>query len=105
MGEVYPYRVEIESALAARERNLFNLDQTVFFYVLTSTYFEGLAKRNPKAKRGYSRDKRPDCKQVVVALVVNRDGFPLLHEVLEGNTQDRNTLRVMLDLLEERMAT
>jgi len=103
MDEVYPYRVEIESALAARERNLFNLDQTVFFYDLTSTYFEGLAKRNPKAKRGYSRDKRPDCKQVVVALVVNRDGFPLLHEVLEGNTQDRATLAQILDLVSARI--
>ena len=61
-------------------------------------FVEGLAKKNPKAKRGYSRDKRPDCKQVVVALVVNRDGFPLLHEVFEGNVQDRATLGRMLDL-------
>ena len=103
MDEVYPHRIAIESALAAREENLFNLDRTVFFYDLTSTYFEGLAKRNRKAKRGYSRDKRRDCKQVVVALVVNRDGFPLLHEVLEGNTQDRKTLPRILDLLEARL--
>jgi transposase len=103
MDEVYPHRIAIESALAAREENLFHLDRTVFFYDLTSTYFEGLAKRNSKAKRGYSRDKRRDCKQVVVALVVNRDGFPLLHEVLEGNTQDRKTLPRILDLLEARL--
>ena len=103
MDEVYPHRVAIESALAGREQSLFNLDQSVFFYDLTPTYFEGLAKRNRKAKRGHSRDKRPDCKQVVVALVVNRDGFPLLHEVLEGNTQDRATLGRLLDLLDARV--
>jgi len=103
MDEVYPHRVAIESTLAAREEDLFNLDRTVFLYDLTSTYFEGLAKRNRKAKRGHSRDKRPDCKQVVVALVVNRDGFPLLHEVLEGNTQDRATLSRLLDLLDARV--
>jgi transposase len=103
MDEVYPHRIAIESALAAREENLFHLDRTVFFYDLTSTYFEGLAKRNRKAKRGHSRDKRKDCKQVVVALVVNRDGFPLLHEVLEGNTQDRATLSRLLDLLDARV--
>jgi transposase len=103
MDAVYPHRVAIESALAAREQSLFTVDPTVFFYDLTSTYFEGLAKRNPKAKRGYSRDQRPDCKQVVVALVVNRDGFPLVHEVLEGNTQDRATLAGILDLVAQRI--
>jgi transposase len=103
MDEVHPHRTAIESALAAREESLFNLDRTVYLYDLTSTYFEGLAKRNRKAKRGYSRDKRPDCKQVVVALVVNRDGFPLVHEVLEGNTQDRATVPRLLDLLDARV--
>jgi len=103
MDKVHPHRHQIESALVKREMDLFNLDRTVFFYDLTSTYFEGLANANPKAKRGYSRDKRPDCKQVVVALVVNRDGFPLLHEVFEGNTQDRSTLGTMLDLIDQRI--
>jgi len=103
MDEVYPHRMRIESALAQREESLYNLDRTVFFYDLTSTYFEGLAKRNRKARRGYSRDKRADCKQVLVALVVNRDGFPLLHEVLEGNVQDRATLSGILDQLATRM--
>ena len=65
---------------------------TVFFYDLTSTYFEGQALANPKAKRGYSRDKRPDCKQVVVGLVIGREGFPLAHEIFAGNVQDRQTL-------------
>ena len=63
-----------------------DLDDTVYLYDLTSSYFEGLAKRNPQAKRGYSRDKRPDCKQVVVGLVLDRDGFPKAHEVFDGKT-------------------
>ena len=87
----------------ARPRELFNLDQTIFFYELTSTYFEGQALNNPSAKRGYSRDKRPDCKQVVVGLVINRDGFPQAHEIFDGNTQDRATLPAMLDALEARV--
>jgi transposase len=103
MDKVYPHRHDIESALVKKEIDLFNLDRTVFFYDLTSTYFEGLALGNPKAKRGYSRDKRPDCKQVVVALVVNRDGFPLLHEVFDGNTQDRSTLGKILNLIDKRI--
>jgi transposase len=90
MDRLYPKRAMIESKLAEKERSLFNLDQTILFYDLTSTYFEGLADSNPKAKRGYSRDKRPDCKQVVVGLVINRDGFPQAHEIFEGNKQDRN---------------
>lgn len=102
MDNLAPHRAAIESALASREENLFNLDRTVFFYDLTSTYFEGMALGNPKAKRGYSRDKRPDCKQVVVGLAVNRDGFPLLHEVFEGNTQDRKTVEHMLALFDAR---
>jgi len=103
LDKLYPLRAAIEAALVARERNLFNLDATIYLYDLTSTYFEGLAKRNGKAKRGYSRDHRPDCKQVVVGLVVNRDGFPITHEVFAGNTQDRTTLSTMLDRLAERI--
>jgi transposase len=103
MDRLYPRRAAIESALVARERDLFDLDTTVYLYDLTSTYFEGQAPLNAKAKRGYSRDKRPDCKQVVVGLVVNRDGFPLAHEVFSGNTQDRATVGRMLDVLAERV--
>jgi hypothetical protein len=84
---------------------LFNLDTTVYLYDLTSTYFEGLANRNGKAKRGYSRDHRPDCKQVVIGLVVNRDGFPITHEIFAGNTQDRTTLSTMLDPLASASAS
>jgi transposase len=103
LDKLYPQRAAIEAALVARERSLFNLDTTIYLYDLTSTYFEGLAIRNGKAKRGYSRDHRPDCKQVVVGLVVNRDGFPITHEIFAGNTQDRATLSTMLDRLAGRI--
>jgi transposase len=100
---LYPNRALIESELVKRERTLFNLDHTVYLYDLTSTYFEGQALSNPKAKLGYSRDKRPDCKQVLIGLVINRDGFPIAHEVFEGNLQDRNSLKEMLDVLDIRV--
>jgi len=103
MDRLLPNRTAIEAALVERERDLFGLDTTVYLYDLTSTYFEGQALLNTKAKRGYSRDKRPDCKQLVVGLVVNRDGFPLAHEVFEGNTQDRQTVEAMLDFLGRRV--
>jgi len=103
LDKLHPRRAAIESALFERERTLFNLDRTVFMYDLTSTYFEGQAASNPKSKRGYSRDQRGDCKQVVVGLVVNRDGFPIAHEVFEGNTQDRHTVGKMLDLIHKRV--
>ncbi len=99
MDRLYPHRGAIETALAARERSLFNLDPTIYLYDLTSTYFEGQALNNPKAKRGHSRDKRPDCKQVLIALAIGREGFPLGHEILAGNIQDRATLEAMLDRL------
>jgi transposase len=99
LDRLYPHRATIEAALVERERSLFNLDTTVYLYDLTSTYFEGQCPRNGKAKLGHSRDKRPDCKQVVVGLVVNRDGFPITHEVFAGNTRDHSTLATMLDRL------
>ncbi len=103
LDKLHPHRAVIEAALVARERSLFNIDATIYLYDLTSTYFEGLAAKNGKAKRGYSRDHRPDCKQVVVGLVVNRDGFPITHEIFAGNTQDRSTLPAMLNRLDERI--
>ena len=102
LDKLYPHRAAIEAALVARERSLFNLDATIYLYDLTSTYFEGECARNGKAERGYSRDHRADCKQVVVGLVVSREGFPITHEVFAGNTQDRTTLAAMLDRLAER---
>ena len=102
LDALHPNRELIERELAQRERTLFNLDETFYLYDLTSTYFEGQAKRNPQAKRGYSRDKRPDCKQVVVGLVLDRNGFPKAHEIFDGNVQDRATVGQMLDVLEKR---
>lgn len=104
LDRLHPNREQIERELAEQEKTLFNLDDTVYLYDLTSTYFEGLAKGNPQAKRGYSRDKRPDCKQVVVGLVLDRDGFPKAHEVFDGNVQDRSTVDKMLAVLERRSA-
>src|SRR5881296_1981269 len=102
LDRLHPNREYIERELAEREKTLFNLDDTVYLYDLTSTYFEGQAKANSQAKRGYSRDKRPDCKQVVIGLVLDRDGFPKAHEIFDGNMQDRRSLDKMLDALEKR---
>jgi transposase len=104
MDRLHEKRGVIEAALVARERDLFDLDATVYLYDLTSTYFEGDVPLNGKAKRGYSRDKRPDCKQLVVGLVVNREGFPLAHEVFDGNARDSTTVGRMLDILMARVA-
>ena len=102
LDRLHPNRELIERELAEQEKTLFSLDDTVYLYDLTSTYFEGQAPLNKQAKRGYSRDKRPDCKQVVVGLVLDRDGFPKAHEVFDGNVQDRSTVDKMLDALEKR---
>ncbi len=99
---LHPNRERIERELAEREKTLFHLDDTVYLYDLTSTYFEGEAANNPQARRGYSRDKRPDRKQVLVGLVLDRDGFPKAHEVFDGNRQDRTTVAEMVDSLQKR---
>ena len=80
----------------ARWKTLFDASFDVLLYDLTSTYFEGLCEQIPKAKHGYSRDGRSDCRQVVIALVVTPDGLPLAYEVLAGNTTDKTTLRQFL---------
>src|SRR4029077_6923697 len=103
LDKLHKQRVVIEAALAEREKTLFSLDQTVFLYDVTSTFFEALALANPKAKRGYSRDHRSDCKQVLIGLAVNRDGFPLAHEVFAGNRHDSTTLEEMLTALDKRI--
>jgi len=74
----------------------------VQLYDVTSTYFEGQAEGNPQAQRGYSRDHRPDCKQVCIALVVTFDGFPLGYEVFAGNTHDSRTLQTIVATMEAR---
>jgi transposase len=105
LDRLHPRRATIEQGLAERERTLFNLDESIYLYDLTSTFFEGQCPANPQAKRGYSRDQRPDCKQVVVGLVLDRDGFPKAHEVFDGNRVDRTTLDDMLTALEKRTGT
>src|SRR6202040_1711077 len=88
-----------------RWRDLFNADFEVLLYDLTSTYFEVNASDLPegsKRRHGYSRDKRPDCPQVVIALVVTPDGLPLAYEVLPGNTADSKTLRMFLGKIEQQ---
>lgn len=102
LDRLHPRREDIEKGLASRERTLFNLDESIYLYDLTSTYFEGQCLSNPQAKRGYSRDNRPDCKQVVVGLVLNLEGFPTAHEVFDGNRTDSTTVDEMLDALEKR---
>src|SRR5438552_58882 len=99
----HPNREHIQRELAQREKTQFNPENTVYLYDSTSTYFEGQAKANPQAKRGYSRDKRGDCKQVVIGLVLDPAGFPKAHEVFDGNMRDKDSVKAMLDALERRM--
>jgi len=103
MDRLYGKREPIEAALREKERTLFSLKESILLYDLTSTYFEGLCLSNAKAKRGYSRDSRPDCKQVVVGLVLDGDGFPKAHEIFAGNRSDSTTIVDMLGVLEKRL--
>lgn len=103
LDRLHPLREQIEAGLAAREDDLFGLDNTVYLYDLTSTYFEGQMLGNPQALRGHAKDHRPDCKQLVIGLVVNRDGFARAHEVFAGNRQDGTTVDDMLSALGRRV--
>jgi transposase len=100
LDRLLAHKKELFLFLKDRWRNLFNARFDVLLYDLTSTYFEGECEQNPKARRGYSRDGRPDCLQVVIALVVTPDGFPLAYEVMDGNTADKTTLRGFLEKIE-----
>lgn len=102
---VEPHKAAIEKHLADQGRNLFHFTNDLLLYDLTSTYFEGRLEHNAKAQRGYSRDHRPDCKQLCIGLVVNRDGFPLGWETLPGNHRDAATLVPMITALERRFGT
>ena len=86
--------------LVEQWKTLFDASFDVLLYDLTSTYFEGSGEQIPKAKHGYSRDERSDCRQVVIALVVTPDGLPLAYEVLAGNTADKTTLAQFLAKIE-----
>lgn len=100
-----PHKADLFAHLMARWRDLFNADFDVLLYDLTSTYFEINASdvaEGDKRRHGYSRDKRPDCPQVVIALVVTPEGLPLAYEVLPGNTADCTTLRMFLGRIEQQ---
>jgi transposase len=96
------HKEALESHLSRRCGELFAVQNEVLLYDVTSTYFEGQAEANPLARRGYSRDHRPDCKQVCIALVVTFDGFPLGYEVFAGNTHDSRTLQTIVATMEAR---
>src|SRR5712691_9043450 len=101
LDRVLKHKQELFIWLKQKWADLFQADFEVLLYDLTSTYFGGEMEQNPKAKRGYSRDKRPDCLQLVIALVVTPDGFPLAYEVMKGNTSDRTTLPGFLKKIED----
>ena len=101
LDRVLEHKQELFLWLRQKWADLFQADFEVLLYDLTSTYFEGAMEENSKAKYGHSRDKRTDCLQVVIALVITPDGFPLAYEVMDGNTSDRATLRGFLDQIEK----
>jgi transposase len=100
LDRLLPHKRELEEHLKHCYGELFALDFDLLLYDVTSTYFEGEAKRNPMAQRGYSRDGRPDCKQVCIGLVVTRDGFPLGYEVFDGNRTDVTTVEEIVEKME-----
>jgi len=102
LDRLLAHKAALEAHLSARCGELFAVENDVLLYDVTSTYFEGQAEANPQAQRGYSRDHRPDCKQVLVALVVTFDGFPLGYEVFAGNTHDSQTLQTIVATMEAR---
>jgi transposase len=102
LDKLLPHKPAVERHLRERLGELFAIDYDLLLYDVTSTYFEGLSESNPQAKRGYSRDHRPDCKQVCIALVVTRDGIPLSYEVFDGNTVDVTTVERIVTTIEAR---
>ena len=102
LDELLVHKRALEAHLAKRYGKLFAGQNEVLLYDVTSTYFEGEAEGNKLAQRGYSRDHRPDCKQVCIALVVTFDGFPLGYEVFAGNRHDSTTLKEIVETMESR---
>ncbi len=100
LDRVVKHKSALFAHLRQRWQDLFAAQFDVLLYDLTSTYIEGEGEGIPKAKYGYSRDQRFDCKQVVIALVITPEGLPLAYEVMEGNTSDKTTLRAFLDKIE-----
>jgi transposase len=100
LDALLPHKAELEKHLRQKLGELFSLDYDLLLYDVTSTYFEGEAKSNPLAQRGYSRDHRPDCKQVNLALVVSRSGMPIGYELFAGNRHDSTTLEEIIRHIE-----
>lgn len=102
LDHLLPHKDAIEKHLKNRLGEMFGITYDLLLYDVTSTYFEGLAEGIPGAQRGYSRDHRPDCKQVCIALVVTKEGIPLSYEVFEGNRTDVTTVEEMVKTMEEK---
>jgi Transposase DDE domain len=100
LDKLLAHKAELFSFLQQRWRALFHAEFDVLLYNLTSTYFECDPPENSKRRFGYSRDKRSDCVQLVIALVVTPEGFPLAYEVMPGNTADKTTLRDFIRQIE-----
>jgi transposase len=102
LDRLIPHKTKLEQHLRQRYGELFAAEFDVLLYDLTSSYVEGAAEKNPMMRRGYSRDHRPDCKQVVIALIVNREGFPLSYETFDGNRNDVTTLEAVMRMVERK---
>lgn len=100
LDKVLEHKDDIQKHLKERLGELFNITYDILLYDVTSTYFEGQASRNPQAKQGYSRDSRPDCKQVCIGLVVTKEGIPLGYEIFEGNRHDSKTVEIIIQKME-----
>ncbi len=100
--DLLKHKDDIERHLKERFTTLFDAQYELLLYDVTSTYFEGEAKRNPQAQRGHSRDHRPDCKQVCIGLVVTQEGLPVAYEVFEGNRHDSTTLQEIIEAMEQK---
>jgi len=102
LDALLPHKDELCRHLQRRYGELFGCTFDFMFYDITSTYFEGSAKANPQAKRGYSRDGRPDCPQICIGLVTTREGLPLAFEIFDGNRVDVTTTREMVQIMEAK---
>jgi len=102
LDRILPHKTKLERHLKERYGALFGAEFDVLLYDLTSTYVEGAAEKNPMVRRGYSRDHRPDCEQLVIALIVNSEGFPFSYETFDGNRSDVSTMETMLRMVERK---
>src|SRR5579864_1023129 len=102
LDRILPHKTKLEQHLKQRYGELFGAEFDVLLYDLTSTYVEGAAENNPMMRRGYSRDHRPDCEQLVIALIVNSEGFPFSYETFDGNRSDVSTMETILRMVERK---